>query len=64
VAFLVDDKMMNNSQNKRITHDKTNRSTCNLIPLDRGGVPDLLVSGDNFDLVVVDPHYPTTTSET
>jgi hypothetical protein len=35
-----------------------------LIPLDRGGVPDLSVSGDNFDLVVVDPHDPTTTSET
>jgi hypothetical protein len=30
---------------------------------DRGGVPDLSVSGDNFDLVVVDPHDPTTTSE-
>jgi hypothetical protein len=27
-------------------------------------VPDLSVSGDNFDLVVVDPHDPTTTSET
>jgi hypothetical protein len=32
-------------------------------PGDRGGVPDLSVSGDNFDLVVVDPHDPTTTSE-
>ena len=31
--------------------------------VDRGGVPDLSVSGDNFDLVVVDPHDPTTTSE-
>jgi hypothetical protein len=30
---------------------------------DRGGVPDLSVSGDNFDLVEVDPHDPTTTSE-
>jgi hypothetical protein len=30
---------------------------------DRGGVPDLSVSGDNFDLAVVDPHDPTTTSE-
>jgi hypothetical protein len=29
-----------------------------------GGVPDLSMSGDNFDLVVVDPHDPTTTSET
>jgi len=35
----------------------------NLIPLDRWGVPDLSVSGDNFDLVEVDPHDPTTTSE-
>jgi hypothetical protein len=35
----------------------------NLIPLDRGEVPDLLVSGDNFDWVVVDPHDPTTMSE-
>ena len=34
-----------------------------LIPLDRGGVPDLSVSGDKFDLVEVDPHDPTTTSE-
>jgi hypothetical protein len=31
---------------------------------DRGGVPDLSVSGDKSDLVVVDPHDPTTTSET
>ena len=31
--------------------------------VDRGGVPDLSVSGDKFDLVVVDPHDPTTTSE-
>jgi hypothetical protein len=30
---------------------------------DRGGVPDLLVSGDNFDLVKDDPHDPTTMSE-
>jgi hypothetical protein len=34
-----------------------------LIPLDRVGVPDLSVSGDNFDLVEDDPHDPTTTSE-
>jgi hypothetical protein len=26
-------------------------------------VPDLSVSGDNFDLVVVDPHDPTTMSK-
>jgi hypothetical protein len=30
---------------------------------DRGGVPDLSVSGDNFDLVGGDPHDPTMTSE-
>jgi hypothetical protein len=36
----------------------------NLIPLDRGGVPDLSVSGDSFDRVGDDPHDPTTTSET
>jgi hypothetical protein len=33
----------------------------NSIENDRGGVSDLSVSGDNFDLVVVDPHDPTTT---
>jgi hypothetical protein len=31
---------------------------------DRGEVPDLSVSGDNFDLVGGDPHDPTTTCET
>jgi hypothetical protein len=31
---------------------------------DRGGVPDLSVSGDSFDLVGDNPHDPTTTSET
>ena len=35
----------------------------NLIPLDRCRVPDLSASGDNFDLVDVDPHDPTTTSK-
>jgi hypothetical protein len=35
-----------------------------LIPLDRGGVADLSVSGDKSDLVVVDPHDPTMTSKT
>jgi hypothetical protein len=30
---------------------------------DRVGVPDLSVSGDNFDLVEDDPHDPTTMSE-
>jgi hypothetical protein len=34
------------------------------LPSDRGGVPDLSVSGDNFDLVGGDPHDLTTTSET
>jgi hypothetical protein len=29
----------------------------------RGEVPDLSVSGDKSDLVVVDPHDPTTTSQ-
>ena len=32
-------------------------------PSDRAGVPDLSVSGDNSDLVEVDPHDPTTTSD-
>ena len=45
------------------TLDKLTDQPGNLIPLDRGGVPDLLVSGDKFDLVEVDPHDPTTTSE-
>jgi hypothetical protein len=35
-----------------------------LIPLDRGEVPDLSLSGDNFDLVGGDPHDLTTMSET
>jgi hypothetical protein len=43
--------------------DKLTDQPGNLIPLDRGGVPDLSVSGDNFDLVEEDPHDPTTTSE-
>ena len=30
---------------------------------DRAGVPDLSVSGDEFDLVEDDPHDSTTTSE-
>jgi hypothetical protein len=44
--------------------DKLTDKPGKLIPLDRGGVPDLSVSGDKSDLVVVDPHDPTTTSET
>jgi hypothetical protein len=31
--------------------------------VDRAGVPDLSVGGDNSDLVEVDPHDPTTTSK-
>ena len=31
--------------------------------VDRCRVPDLSASGDNFDLVDVDPHDPTTTSK-
>jgi hypothetical protein len=34
------------------------------VDADRGGVPDLSVSGDKSDLVVVDSHDPTTASET
>jgi hypothetical protein len=34
-----------------------------LIPLDRAGVPDLSVSGDNFNLVEDDPHNPTMTTK-
>jgi hypothetical protein len=45
------------------TLDKLTDQPGNLIPLDRAGVPDLSVSGDNSDLVEVDPHDPTTTSE-
>jgi hypothetical protein len=45
------------------TLDKLTDQPGNLIPLDRAGVPDLLVSGDNSDLVEVDPHDPTTTSD-
>jgi hypothetical protein len=43
--------------------DKLTDQPVNLIPLDRAGVPDLSVSGDNSDLVEVDPHDPTTTSD-
>ena len=31
--------------------------------IDRGGEPDLSMSGDKFDLAEDDPHDPTTTSE-
>jgi hypothetical protein len=45
------------------TLDKLTDQPGNLIPLDRAGVPDLSVSGDNFDLVQEDPHDPIMTSE-
>jgi hypothetical protein len=45
------------------TLDKLTDQPGNLIPLDRSGVANLSVSGDNFNLVEVDPHDPTTTSE-
>jgi hypothetical protein len=35
----------------------------NRLSPDRGGVPDLSVSGDKFDSAKVDPHDPTTTSK-
>jgi hypothetical protein len=34
-----------------------------LVPLDIGGVPDISVSGDNFDSAEVDPHDPTMMSK-
>jgi hypothetical protein len=45
------------------TLDKLTDQPGNLIPLDRAGVPDLSMSGDNFDLVEVDPHDLSTTSK-
>jgi hypothetical protein len=51
-------------RNFKKTLDKLTDQLGNLIRLDRGGVPDLSVSGDESDLVVVDPHDPTATSET
>jgi hypothetical protein len=48
---------------RKKTLDKLTDQPRNLIPLDRAGAPDLSVSGDNSDLVEVDPHDPTTTSE-
>ena len=48
---------------RKKTLDKLTVQPGNLIPLDRVGVLDLSVSGDNSDLVEVDPHDPTTTSE-
>jgi hypothetical protein len=44
--------------------DKLTDQPGKLIPLDRSEVPDLSVSGGNFDLVGGDPHDPTTKSET
>jgi hypothetical protein len=46
------------------TLDKLTDQPVKLMPLDRGRVPDLSVSGDRSDLVVVDLHDPTTASET
>jgi hypothetical protein len=46
------------------TLDKLTNQPGKLIPLDRGGVPNLSVSGDKSDLEVVDPHDLTTTSKT
>ena len=54
---------MNTNESKGENTNYTSRETRNLIPLDRARVPDLSVSGDNFDLVEDDPHDPTTTSE-
>jgi hypothetical protein len=45
------------------TLDKLIDQPGKLIPLDRGGVPNLSVSGDKSDLVVVDPHDQTTASK-
>jgi hypothetical protein len=45
------------------TLDKLTDQPRNLIPLDRARVPDLSVSGENFNLVEDDPHDPTMTSE-
>ena len=49
--------------NGKKTLDKLTDQPGKLIPLDRAGVPDLSVSGDEFDLVEDDTHDPTTTSE-
>jgi hypothetical protein len=45
------------------TLDKLTDQPGNLIPLDIIEVPDLSVSGDNFDLAEDDPCDPTTTSK-
>jgi hypothetical protein len=47
----------------RKTLDKLTDQPGNLIPLDIVEVPDLSVSGDNFDLAEDDPCDPTTTSK-
>jgi hypothetical protein len=48
---------------RRKTLNKLIDQPGNLIPLDIVEVPDLSVSGDNFDLVEDDPCDPTTTSK-
>ena len=54
---------MNNSQTKGIKLDKTHRSTCNLIPLDRAGVPDLSVRGITSICGGGDSRDPTTNEQ-
>jgi hypothetical protein len=48
---------------RKKTLDKLIDQPRNLIPLDIAEVPDLSVSGDNFDLAEDDPRNPTTTSK-
>jgi hypothetical protein len=48
---------------RKKTLDKHTDQPGNLIPLHIVEVPDLLVSGDNFDLAEDDPCDPTTTSK-
>jgi hypothetical protein len=45
------------------TLDKLTDQPGNLIPLDIAEVPDLSVSGDNYDLAEDDPRDSTTTSK-
>jgi hypothetical protein len=48
---------------RKKTLDKLIDQPGNLIPLDIAEVPDLSVSGDNFDLAEDDPRNPTATSK-
>jgi hypothetical protein len=63
VNFFLDVRMMNSFQTKGIKLDKTHRSTRNLIPLDRAGVPDLSVSGIISICGGGDSHDPTTNEQ-